>query len=92
MIASPVGGSNHHIEVLAELSAKLIEEGFIDALLAAKTPTDALALLLEKKEPQVATPTADKGLIIGVTGCPGIAHTYLAAESWSAPPRSWALR
>ncbi len=81
MIASPAGGANHHIEVLAELSAKLIEEGFIDALLAAKTPTDALALLLEKKEEQPA-PVADKGFIIGVTGCPaGIAHTYLAAES-----------
>ncbi len=81
MIASPAGGANHHIEVLAELSAKLIEEGFIDALLAAKTPAAALALLLEKREEQ-ATPAADKGLIIGVTGCPaGIAHTYLAAES-----------
>ncbi|MFM5839016.1 fructose-specific PTS transporter subunit EIIC [Aeromonas rivipollensis] len=81
MIASPAGGANHHIEVLAELSAKLIEEGFIDALLAAKTPAAALALLLEKREEQAA-PAADKGLIIGVTGCPaGIAHTYLAAES-----------
>ncbi len=81
MIASPAGGANHHIEVLAELSAKLIEEGFIDALLAAKSPTAALALLLEKREEQAA-PAADKGLIIGVTGCPaGIAHTYLAAES-----------
>ncbi|MFM4973987.1 fructose-specific PTS transporter subunit EIIC [Aeromonas rivipollensis] len=81
MIASPAGGANHHIEVLAELSAKLIEEGFIDALLAAKTPAAALALLLEKREEQAA-PAADKGFIIGVTGCPaGIAHTYLAAES-----------
>ncbi|MGY3895818.1 fructose-specific PTS transporter subunit EIIC [Aeromonas enterica] len=81
MIASPAGGANHHIEVLAELSAKLIEEGFIAKLLAAKTPAAALALLLEKKEEQ-ATPVADKGFIIGVTGCPaGIAHTYLAAES-----------
>ncbi|WP_461606301.1 PTS fructose transporter subunit IIABC [Aeromonas rivipollensis] len=81
MIASPAGGANHHIEVLAELSAKLIEEGFIDALLAAKSPTAALALLLEKREEQAA-PAADKGFIIGVTGCPaGIAHTYLAAES-----------
>ncbi|MFM7967873.1 fructose-specific PTS transporter subunit EIIC [Aeromonas sp. A-5] len=81
MIASPAGGANHHIEVLAELSAKLIEEGFIDALLAAKSPAAALALLLEKREEQAA-PAADKGLIIGVTGCPaGIAHTYLAAES-----------
>ncbi|WP_421252942.1 PTS fructose transporter subunit IIABC [Aeromonas jandaei] len=82
MIASPAGGANHHIEVLAELSAKLIEEGFIDALLAAKTPADALALLLAKKEEAAAAPVANKGLIIGVTGCPaGIAHTYLAAES-----------
>ncbi|HHQ4525557.1 TPA: PTS fructose transporter subunit IIABC [Aeromonas veronii] len=82
MIASPDGGANHHIEVLAELSAKLIEEGFIDALLAAKTPADALALLLARKEEAAAAPAANKGLIIGVTGCPaGIAHTYLAAES-----------
>ncbi|WOE86296.1 PTS fructose transporter subunit IIABC [Aeromonas veronii] len=82
MIASPAGGANHHIEVLAELSGKLIEEGFIDALLAAKTPADALALLLAKKEEASAAPAANKGLIIGVTGCPaGIAHTYLAAES-----------
>ncbi|MGY3975602.1 fructose-specific PTS transporter subunit EIIC [Aeromonas mytilicola] len=81
MIASPAGGANHHIEVLAELSAKLIEEGFIDALLAAKSPAAALALLLEKREEQAA-PAANKGFIIGVTGCPaGIAHTYLAAES-----------
>ncbi|MBL0444286.1 PTS sugar transporter subunit IIA [Aeromonas veronii] len=82
MIASPDGGANHHIEVLAELSAKLIEEGFIAKLLAANTPADALALLLAKKEEAAAAPAANKGLIIGVTGCPaGIAHTYLAAES-----------
>ena len=29
MIASPDGGDDHHIEVLAELSSKLIEEGFM---------------------------------------------------------------
>ncbi|WP_265449278.1 fructose PTS transporter subunit IIA, partial [Aeromonas salmonicida] len=82
MIASPAGGANHHIEVLAELSAKLIEEGFIAKLLAAKSPAAALALLLERKEEQAAAPTTSKGFIIGVTGCPaGIAHTYLAAES-----------
>ncbi|QWZ86102.1 fructose-specific PTS transporter subunit EIIC [Aeromonas sp. FDAARGOS 1404] len=82
MIASPDGGANHHIEVLAELSGKLIEEGFIAKLLAANTPADALALLLAKKEEAAAAPAANKGLIIGVTGCPaGIAHTYLAAES-----------
>ncbi|MGL5293491.1 MAG: PTS fructose transporter subunit IIABC, partial [Aeromonas sp.] len=82
MIASPDGGANHHIEVLAELSGKLIEEGFIAKLQAAKSPADALALLQAKREQQCAAPTTSKGFIIGVTGCPaGIAHTYLAAES-----------
>ena len=81
MIASPDGGFDHHIEVLAELSSKLIEDGFIDAMHKATSTKQALALLLEKKEitDKVAL---DKGFIIGVTGCPtGIAHTYLAAEA-----------
>ncbi|HIF9514522.1 TPA: PTS fructose transporter subunit IIABC [Photobacterium damselae] len=81
MIASPDGGSNHHIEVLAELSSKLIEDGFIDAFLAANTPEEALNLLLADKKEVVAV-EQNKGLIIGVTGCPaGVAHTYLAAEA-----------
>ncbi|PSV24645.1 MULTISPECIES: fructose-specific PTS transporter subunit EIIC [unclassified Photobacterium] len=81
MIASPDNGDNHHIEVLAELSSKLIEDGFVEKFLAAKTEKEALALLLEEKE-QVVTQAQTKGLIIGVTGCPaGIAHTYLAAEA-----------
>ncbi|HIF9182303.1 TPA: PTS fructose transporter subunit IIABC [Photobacterium damselae] len=81
MIASPDGGANHHIEVLAELSSKLIEDGFIDAFLAAKTPEEALNLLLADKK-EVAAVEQNKGLIIGVTGCPaGVAHTYLAAEA-----------
>ncbi|UKA02512.1 fructose-specific PTS transporter subunit EIIC [Photobacterium damselae] len=81
MIASPDGGANHHIEVLAELSSKLIEDGFIDAFLAAKTPQEALNLLLADKKEVVAV-EQNKGLIIGVTGCPaGVAHTYLAAEA-----------
>ncbi|AQW60012.1 MULTISPECIES: PTS fructose transporter subunit IIABC [Vibrio] len=83
MIASPDGGDNHHIEVLAELSSKLIEDGFIDAFLGAANSQDALALLLAKEEPQAVTDApANQGFIIGVTGCPaGVAHTYLAAEA-----------
>ena len=81
MIASPDGGGDHHIEVLASLSSKLIEEGFLHEFFKAKTPAQALALLLKKKDVG-ETALANKGLIIGVTGCPaGIAHTYLAAES-----------
>lgn len=82
MIASPDGGDDHHIEVLAELSSKLIEEGFIDAFLNAKTSEQALEILLKKSERTTTTAEKSKGLIIGVTGCPaGIAHTYLAAEA-----------
>lgn len=83
MIASPNDGDNHHIEVLAELSSKLIEDGFIDAFLSASNSQQALALLLEKKEPQqTALNTTNRGFLIGVTGCPaGVAHTYLAAEA-----------
>ncbi|MEH0388458.1 fructose-specific PTS transporter subunit EIIC [Vibrio mimicus] len=82
MIASPDGGDDHHIEVLAELSSKLIEEGFIDAFLNAETSEQALEILLKKSERVTTNAEKSKGLIIGVTGCPaGIAHTYLAAEA-----------
>jgi len=82
MIASPDGGANHHIEVLAELSSKLIEDGFIERFLQVDTPSDALALLLQKESTPTDLPHATNGFIIGVTGCPaGVAHTYLAAEA-----------
>jgi PTS system, fructose-specific, IIB component/PTS system, fructose subfamily, IIA component/PTS system, fructose subfamily, IIC component len=81
MIASPAGGADHHINVLAELSSKLIEPGFFNAIMAAKSSRDALALLTAKAAP-VAVSAENKGFLIGVTGCPaGIAHTYLAAEA-----------
>ncbi|WP_435234738.1 PTS fructose transporter subunit IIABC [Psychromonas sp. PT13] len=82
MIASPNTGSNDHIEVLAEISSKLIEEGFIDKFMSAENEQQALDLLLQKIEPNEDAIEANKGYLIGVTGCPtGIAHTYLAAEA-----------
>lgn len=83
MIASPDGGDNHHIEVLAELSSKLIEEGFIESFMNAQSQQEALELLLTKPEqPETETNVEKQGFIIGVTGCPaGVAHTYLAAEA-----------
>ncbi|MFA0235409.1 fructose-specific PTS transporter subunit EIIC [Vibrio sp. 10N.222.55.C7] len=83
MIASPDGGDNHHIEVLAELSSKLIEEGFIESFMNAESQQAALELLLTKPEPSETENNVEKqGFIIGVTGCPaGVAHTYLAAEA-----------
>lgn len=82
MIASPDGGDNHHIEVLAELSSKLIEPGFIEQFLDSQDSHAALELLLTKQPETASNQAPTKGLIIGVTGCPaGVAHTYLAAEA-----------
>ncbi|WP_281630429.1 fructose-specific PTS transporter subunit EIIC [Vibrio sp. St2] len=82
MIASPDGGADHHIEVLAELSSKLIEDGFIERFMQASSSEEALELLLAKPQDQQDNPEADQGFLIGVTGCPaGVAHTYLAAEA-----------
>ncbi len=82
MIASPDNGADHHIEVLAELSSKLIEQGFIEQFMQASSEQQALELLLAKSESDTQNPAADKGFLIGVTGCPtGVAHTYLAAEA-----------
>ncbi|OOE96558.1 PTS fructose transporter subunit IIC, partial [Salinivibrio sp. MA427] len=47
MIASPTNGGDHHIEVLASLSSKLIEPGFTQALLAANTPSEVMTLLTQ---------------------------------------------
>ncbi|OOE73713.1 PTS fructose transporter subunit IIC [Salinivibrio sp. ML290] len=81
MIASPTNGGDHHIEVLATLSSKLIEPGFTQALLAANTASDVMTLLTQPSQ-QSNNTGPKKGLIIGVTGCPaGVAHTYLAAEA-----------
>jgi len=47
MLASPSGNSNHHIEVLAQISTKLVEDGFIDKLKSAKSIEEARSLLTD---------------------------------------------
>lgn len=83
MIASPEGSTDHHVTLLAKISNKLLESGFMEKLQAATTKEQALELLLgDNSIAPAAQTTATKGFLIGVTGCPtGIAHTYLAAET-----------
>ena len=50
MLASPDGGDNHHIEVLAQISSKIIEDGFLDSLRNAKTEQEIVALLTGSNE------------------------------------------
>ncbi|HEY3591175.1 MAG TPA: fructose-specific PTS transporter subunit EIIC [Buttiauxella sp.] len=84
MIASPHNASNLHIEILAQLSSRLIEDGFMETLLQATSQEEVMALFHAQAQPQEEKQVTrqDKGLILGVTGCPvGVAHTYLAAEA-----------
>lgn len=46
MLASPDGEDHHHIEVLAQISSKLIEDGFVEQLKAAENVDQARALFI----------------------------------------------
>lgn len=93
MIASPASGGDHHIEVLASLSSRFIEDGFTQRLLKAPNANEVIKLLTEEREEQPTSATEQKGFLIGVTGCPaGIAHTYLAAESLEKAAREMGYR
>ncbi|AGH80140.1 PTS system, fructose-specific IIABC component [Psychromonas sp. CNPT3] len=50
LIASPEGGDNQHIEVLAQISTKLIEDGFIDKLRNATSIAEAYALITQPQK------------------------------------------
>ena len=84
LIAAPNSEENVHLDVLAKLSAMLMDFEFTEKLIAAQSAEEFLALLEEKagekKEP-VSTDTQKECKILAVTSCPtGIAHTYMAAE------------
>ncbi|MCL9781242.1 PTS fructose transporter subunit EIIC [Vibrio sp. S4M6] len=49
MLASPDGNDNHHIEVLAQISSKLVQDGFIERLKQARSEEEALNLLTSKQ-------------------------------------------
>ena len=50
MIASPEKGNNDHIEALANISGRIIEEKFLEKLLVCKTSQEAYDLIINKKE------------------------------------------
>lgn len=55
MLASPVQDDQHHIEVLAQLSTKLVQSGFVDKMLAAKSEKELYQLFTTKKREPVYT-------------------------------------
>nr|WP_261859100.1 fructose-specific PTS transporter subunit EIIC [Photobacterium sanguinicancri] len=56
MLASPDGHDHHHIEVLAQLSSKLIEDNFVTKLKAAVSIDEVLDLLIDIDPVSLAPP------------------------------------
>lgn len=88
MIAAPDSANNLHLEVLARLSTILMDEGFRETLINAKTKEEYLKLIDDKEsekfpdEPREVEKPKEGYRVLAVTACPtGIAHTFMAAES-----------
>ncbi|PRY84216.1 PTS fructose transporter subunit IIABC [Alkalibacterium olivapovliticus] len=88
MIAAPEGGNNVHLEVLASLSRKLVDEDVVSQLKQVTTPEEVQALFAENeeevsvREETSSTDSKDKPFVVAVTACPtGIAHTYMAEDA-----------
>lgn len=85
LIAAPQSKSNIHLEVLANLSRLLMNEGFVADLIKTESASEFLTIIdkyeKEKFEEGYNMENQDK-LILAVTACPtGIAHTYMAEEA-----------
>lgn len=82
MIASAKQASTAHIDVLAQISSRLVEEDSVMQILACQDVQAVVDYFCQQEAcHEKVSAEASRGLIIGVTGCPvGIAHTYLAAE------------
>ncbi|WP_306231351.1 PTS fructose transporter subunit IIABC [Agrococcus beijingensis] len=89
MIMAPDGAAETHLAVLSRLAGSLIDEQFTDALRAASSPAEVVALVegvVADRDEADAAPVAEGARsIVAVTACPtGIAHTYMAADALKA--------
>lgn len=83
MIAAPENATDSHIEVLSQLTCKLLDEELIKKLKSSTNAQEVISLLTmaDANECELKIDSYGK-FIIGVTGCPvGVAHTYMAAEA-----------
>lgn len=95
MIAAPPDG-NLHLEILSRLVTLLMDPGFVNSLVEAKTTEEFMKVIdeaesakypEEQKEEPAQEPVKEddsekEHFVLAVTACPtGIAHTYMAAEA-----------
>ncbi|AVD37115.1 PTS fructose transporter subunit IIABC [Clostridioides difficile] len=83
MIAVPESGSDEHLKIISKLATYLMDENLLKHLLSAETPYEILSIFNNKAvESGDSSDNQNKGLIVGITGCPtGIAHTFMAKKA-----------
>ncbi|MGY3777974.1 fructose-specific PTS transporter subunit EIIC [Isobaculum melis] len=71
-----------HLQLLAELSSRLMNQDFVSALKNAQTSQALYELLSQEKEGTAVQNIDSDKFVLAVTACAtGIAHTYMAAEA-----------
>lgn len=83
MIAVPESGLDEHLKIISKLATYLMDENLLKHLLSAETPYEILNIFNNKAvESGDSSDNQNKGLIVGITGCPtGIAHTFMAKKA-----------
>ena len=88
LISVPEKSSDEHIVLLQRLSTMLMDEGFRNDLLNAKSSGEFLDIISNKEKEKFPEDFATKEVnnetydLLAVTGCPtGIAHTFMAAAA-----------
>lgn len=82
MIAVPTIASAQHLAYLADLSRKLMDDAFRNALLESDDVNELYDLLTLQREEKNMQKEHNNIKLLAVTACPtGIAHTYMAAEN-----------
>ncbi|GAA1054702.1 fructose-specific PTS transporter subunit EIIC [Dietzia natronolimnaea] len=78
MIGAPAGGGKEHLKILATLARNLVRSEFVDALRAAATPEDAVAVIQG-----VLTPAPDASSSSSTTGSASAATTATTSAATS---------
>lgn len=92
LIATPEQGETGHLEILANLSQKLMDESVRERLMTAHNPDSILSVLTKETIQHVETSEVGYD-VLAVTACAtGIAHTYMAAEKLRTAAQEMGLK
>lgn len=81
LVASPQDANADHLNCIALITSKLLDDSVRDALVKANNSDIIYKVMTEEGSDAVSQVKSDR-FLIGVTGCTtGVAHTYLAAKS-----------